>query len=165
MTLPSGAKLEAVLPGGVAIYDVSEILPQPKRPRSNRRPAGTKIVRVFFHNSGAKGKDGFEGALNSVRYVIERRNFGAKPYHFWIAYNPDRDQNGNLVIYRLAPDHERAWHTGQKCNDEGVGVVWQGNLHPGKTGEPTAEQFQMAEALTNWLIERYELSLPNGLRL
>lgn len=163
MALPAGAKLETVLPGKIAIYNVSNLLPKPKNPRYNRRPAGTKIVRVFFHNSGAYGKDGFEGAVGSVRYVIDRRNFGARPYHFWLSYKPDIDENGNMVIYRLGNDDDRCWHTGQRCNDEGIGVVWQGNLHPGKTGRPSEEQFKMAEALTDWLIERHELSLPDGL--
>jgi len=163
MTLPKEARLEVVLPGKIAIYDVSDILPKPTNPRSNRRPIGIKIVRVFFHNSGAYGADGFEGARNSIRYVIQKRNFGARPYHYWLSYKPEYDDDGNMIIYRLAQDDERAWHTGQRCNDEGVGVVWQGNLHPGKTGQPSDEQFKMAEALTDWLVDRHELNLPDGL--
>jgi hypothetical protein len=163
MTLPKEAKLETILPGGIAIYDVSHLLPYPFNPRYNKRPAGVDIVRIFFHNSGAYGKDGFEGVENSVKYVINERNFGARPYHFWLAYKPDRDAQGNIVIYRMAPDRERCWHTGQRCNDEGVGVVWQGNLHPGKTGQPSEEQYKMGEALTDYLIQRYTLSLPDGL--
>lgn len=163
MALPSGAKLETVLPGGIAIYDVSDILPRPKRPRFNRRPPGVDIIRVFFHHSGAYGRDGFAGAEGSVRYVINNRNFGARPYHFWLAYKPDVDENGNIVIYRLGKDEERCWHTGNAANDNGVGCVWQGNLHPDHDGQPSPEQYRMAEALTNWLIKRYNLSLPNGL--
>ena len=163
MALPAGAKLETVLPGGIAIYDVSDVLPQPKRPRFNTRPRGIKILRVFFHHSGAYGKDGFEGVRNSVRYVINNRNFGARPYHFWLAYKPDVDEHGNIVIYRLAKDEERCWHTGNTANDNGVGCVWQGNLSPRHDGMPSPEQYRMAEALTDWLLDRYELSLPNGL--
>lgn len=163
MNLPRNAKLEKVLPGGIAIYDVSEVLPTPPRPRFNTRPRGTKIVRVFFHHSGAYGKDGYEGAEKSMQFVMQTRNFGARAYHFWLSRKPDVDAEGNIVIYRLAKDEERCWHTGNLCNDNGVGVVWQGNLHPDHNGAPTAEQYKMAEALTDWLIERYELSLPDGL--
>lgn len=163
MALPNGAKLEKVLPGGIAIYDVSDVLPSPARPRFNRRPRGVNIIRVFFHHSGAYGKDGFEGAENSVNFVINQRNFGARPYHYWLAYKPDRDEQGNIVIYRLAKDDERAWHTGNAANDNGIGVVWQGNLHPDHDGNPSPEQYRMAEALTKWLLEKYDLPLPNGL--
>jgi hypothetical protein len=163
MGIPGRAKKEAVLPGGVVIYDVSKVLPKPTRPRYNQRPDGTKIVRVFFHHSAAYGKDGYQGAENSVKYVIRERNFGARPYHFWLARKPDTDADGNLVIYRLGQDDERCWHTGGRANEEGIGVVWQGDLYPDEDGEPTEAQYKMAEALTNWLIKRHELSLPDGL--
>lgn len=163
MPIPTGAIKEVVLPGGIAIYDISDILPKPKLPRFNTRPVGTKINRVFFHNSGAYGKDGYDGVLGSVRYVINERNFGARPYHFWLARKPDIDSDGNIVIYRMAKDAERCWHTGGEANEKGIGVVWQGNLHPGKTGEPTRAQYNMAETLTNWLIGRHALTLPDGL--
>lgn len=163
MTLPKKAKLEKILPEGVAIYDVSDILPKPKRPRSNRRPMGTEIIRIFFHHSGAYGKDGFEGAENSVNFVIKDRNFGARPYHYWLAYKPDLDKDGNMVIYRLAKDEERAWHTGKLANDNGIGVVWQGNLHPDHDGKPSDSQYKMAEALTIWLLEKHGLLLPDSL--
>lgn len=163
MSLPKEAKLEKVLPGGVAIYDVSHLLPEPANPRYDVRPNGIDIIRVFFHHSGAYGNDGFRGALGSVRYVIQQRNFGAPPYHFWLSYKPDVDENGNIVIYRLGKDEKRCWHTGARANDNGVGVAWQGNLSPGGTGKPSDEQYKMAEALTGWLIGRYNLELPDGL--
>lgn len=163
MALPRDAKLEKVLPGGIAIYDVSHILPQPKRPRYNRRPVGTHIVRIFFHHSGAYGRDGYDGAEASVNYVINSRDFGARPYHFWLAYKPDVDENGNLVVYRLGKNEERCWHTGKRANDEGIGVVWQGNLYPDETGKPSDEQYKMANALTAWLVDELLLELPDGL--
>lgn len=162
MGIPKKAKLEVVLPGGIAIYDVSEVLPKPKKPSANRRPPGTKIVRVFFHHSGAYGKDGYDGAKNAVAYVVTNRGFGARPYHFFLARKPDVDEHGNIVIYRMALDEERCWHTGGRCNDEGIGVVWQGNLYPDKTGAPTDAQYKMATALWDWLLTRHNLNLPDG---
>lgn len=163
MSLPKKAILEAVLPGNIAIYDVSHLLPKPRVWRFNKRPRGTKIQRLFFHHSGRYGKDGYKGAYNSIKYTIRERDFGARAYHFWLSYKPDKDNVGNIVIYRLAPDAERAWHTGQKANDNGLGIAFQGNLSPGNTGKPSSDQIKMAEALVNWNIERHNITLPNGL--
>ena len=163
MSIPKKAKLEAVLPGKVAIYDISHILPKPKKWSHHKRPRGTKIVRMFFHHSGKYGADGYKGALNSVNYVINSRDFGSRPYHFWFAYKPDVDDDGNIVVYRLAPDSERTWHTGGRANDEGLGAVFQGNLSPSKDGPPSDDQLKMAEAVTQWNVDRHNLSLPNGL--
>lgn len=168
LLVPAKAKLEIILPGNIAIYDISNLLPKPIHPRNNKRPAGNNnksaINQIFFHHSGAYGKDGFMGAYNSVRYVIEKRNFGSVPYHFWLSRVPDKDQLGNIIIYRLTSDAARAWHTsGGKINDHAIGAVFQGNLHPGKTGKPSQEQYRMADALIDFLIEKYQLILPDAL--
>jgi hypothetical protein len=148
MTIPSGAKLESDLGAGVALYDVAHLLE--RTPREKRRnPAA--IVRLFHHHSGALGRDGFGGLAASARYVVEQREFRGPAYTYWLAFTPDTDGEGRLVVYRAQPDDVVSSHTGG-LNATGIAACWQGNL--GKT-RPSAAQRRMAERLCLYLERRH----------
>lgn len=153
MTLPKGAILEDfwVYDGQeVAIYDVSHLLPtKNNRPQPLRKP-GSKIERIFVHKSGGEGRDGFEGLLNSVRYVITHRNFPGAAYTFWASTRPDRDSDGRLVAYRAVKDEFRTFHTGGLCNDTGVALSLQGNM---SARDLKSEQKIVAEAVLDYVLK------------
>lgn len=158
MTLPVGAKYEAEIAGGVALYDVSHLMPRhPKKKVPTREAKG--IVRQYHHHSGALGAKGYEGAFNSARYVVEQRGFPGAAYTYWLSYEPDIAAD-RLAIYRLNRDDAHSWHTGGKANAHGVAVCWQGNL---SETNPSDAQYEMAEALIPWLIERHGMALPDCL--
>ena len=129
MTIPDGATREAITPDpGVAVWDVSHLLPtKGGKPQPERKP-GAKIVRCYVHKSGGEGGPGFAGLLASARYVVGKRGFPGMPYTFWAATAPERDAEGRLVLYRLVADDRRSWHTGGVCNDHGIACALQGNL-------------------------------------
>lgn len=152
--IPAKAPLEEMLAGGVALYDLTDLLPKSKTVRLGVRPVD-KIVRAYFHHSGRHGAKGWKGAFNSARYVVESRGFPAAGYHFWLPYAPIEDGDGNYVAFRLNKDRSRCWHTGGKANSHGVGVCFQGNLSKDK---PSDFQEELFEALVPWMMERYDLS-------
>lgn len=161
MALPDGAIFEAQVAGGIALYDVSHLLPAHPTLRYRRRDVDG-IERVYTHHSGALGGSGFRGALGSARYVVTQRGRDGWPgaaYHFWFAHKADRDDEGRLVIYRLQPDEKRSYHTGGVANDHGLGLCWQGNL---SEKLPSADQIEMAEGFYPWLLETYALTVPDG---
>jgi len=130
MTVPYGARLELELAGGIALWDVAELLPRRRHRRGmDQRPKGQTLDRVFVHHSGALGRAGYKGIESSVRYVVERRKFPGPAYHFWVPFNDERDWSGRRVVYRLNPDEYRAWHTGATANDRGLGLCFQGQLN------------------------------------
>lgn len=160
--LPDGAVFEAQVAGGIALYDISHILPaHPKRKYRERDVNG--IERVYTHHSGALGARGYRGAVGTARYAIretsKRKPWPGAAYHFWFAYHADRDLDGRLVIYRLQPDEARSYHTGEEANDHGLGLCWQGNL---REKLPSADQIEMAEGFYPWLFETYSLTVPDG---
>lgn len=108
----------------VRIVDIS---PQIARylPSDPTRRDVSGIDKIFVHHSGFNGARGVNGALNSTRYVMKFRDFEMPPYHYWLPQEPIDD--GEVVIYQLAPHDWRCWHTGGEANERGVGVVCQGN--------------------------------------
>jgi hypothetical protein len=152
--------------GGVVLQDVTDALPRHPTKRWARRPLAG-IRRLYVHHSGALGREGYEGMAASARYEIRHRD-GDKPepgwpgfaYHFWLPHDGTRDGAGRLVVYRGNPDAARVYHTGGRCNVHGIGVCLQGNLT--RTG-PSPSQVELLEALLPWLLERYRLTLPDGL--
>lgn len=164
--VPHNARLELELAGGIALWDVSELLPRARHRKGlDERPKGQEIDRVFVHHSGALGKPGYRGVRNSVSFVVNKRNFPGPAYHFWVPFNNERDNVGRRVLYRLNPDDYRAWHTGAKANDRGIGFVFQGQLN-GKLSRyqaPSKHQEEVWEAAAPWLVQRYSLTLPQGL--
>lgn len=156
MTLPAGAKLETMLAGGVALYDISHLLPTGSRKYSTRDPDG--IVRAYFHHSGADGAQGFDGPYNSTKYVVEKRDFRGAAYHFWFPFEECKDEAGNLVVFRLNKDETRSYHTGLKANTHGLGCCFQGNL---SNKLMSANQVELAEAFVPWVLENYLLELDN----
>ncbi len=167
MTLPTGAIFEDELAGGVALYDVTDVLPRNKKRKYKTRET-SGIIRVYNHHSGALGKDGFQGAANSARYRVKDRTkklpngstklirgWPGMPYTYWYCYEPDRDEDNRIVVYRCNADATRSYHTGKKANDHGVGNCWQGNL---TVREPSNAQIEMAEAHFPWLMARHDLA-------
>jgi hypothetical protein len=132
---------------------------------SNKLPKGKpvkrkeSIVRLFFHHSGADGKQGLQGVLNTVNYFMNVRGYDKRPYHYYLNYVPDKASDGSLIIYQLSDDSEICYSTGG-CNNNSLGIVFQGNLS--KKG-PSQEQIVMFNYLTDLLVKKYNLSLPNGL--
>lgn len=147
--LPRDAVLEADLGDGVALYDVSALLPYR---RQLHRPAA-KIERVYHHHTGALGREGFKGLEGSARYVVMKRGFPGTAYTFWLSYEPDFDADGRLVVYRAQPDDVVSWHTGG-LNRTGVAVGWQGNL---SEMPPSFAQLRAAIQLCTYLDGRYSL--------
>lgn len=158
MPVPSGAIFEAeidVRGRHVALYDVSHLLPTSKRRKQQTRdPDG--IVRLYVHKSGGRGRSGFDGLLRSVRYVVGQRNFPGCAYTLWASINPDRDDEGRLVLYRGQPDEVRSWHTGGVCNEHGIALALQGN--PKKGDFPWAQRI-VAEAGILYSMSRYSLDI------
>lgn len=143
--LPKGARLEADLGRGWALWDVSHLLPKNPRKRQKTRAADT--VRLYHHHSGAYGRNGYQGLLNATRYCIRARNFPGCPYTFWLARKPDVDFDGRKVIYRGVRPETRSWHTGRRANDHGEALAWQGNL---RRTTPTSAQYDGAEVFCDW---------------
>jgi hypothetical protein len=149
--IPPGARLEADLGHGVALYDVSHLLQRTPR-EQHRDPAD--IVRVYHHHSGALGRDGYQGLAASVRYVVMMRKppFPGPAYTYWLSYSPDLDGEQRMAVYRAQPDDIVSWHTGLAANRHGVAICWQGNLSKAR---PTAAQRRMSERLCLWLEDRH----------
>jgi hypothetical protein len=160
--VPEGAVFEAELGPGVALYDVSALLKktteaikekQKRKDAEQKRPV-SQIVRVYHHNSGAKGRDGFAGLLASARFSVEHRSFPGAAYTYWLPMLPDVDGAGRFAVYRAQPDDVVSWHTGGAANRHGIAVCWQGNL----TAElPSVAQYHMANELCRWLDKRHQL--------
>ncbi len=157
--LPGDAIFEARLAGGIHLWDVSHLLPRHAWKRySTRDPS--QIERVFFHHSGALGAEGFQGLHNSARFVVEHRDFPACAYPYWISHEPDRDNEGALVIYRAVHDDRVQWATGG-VNPHSTAVCYQGNT----SRRPlTSAQIEATEALLPWLYERHMRIAANGWR-
>lgn len=149
--------------GGIALYDASHLMPRGRHRRKTRRPRGQRIDAVFVHHSGALGRPGLAGAMASARFVVERRGFPGPGYHLWLPREPLLDDAGRLVVLRLVPDATRAWHTGARANDRGIGVCLQG--HTGRR-PISPSQVELLEGLLPWASEHYGLpwaELPSWL--
>jgi len=157
MTLPTGAILETIIAGGIALYDVSHVLARHKTRTYPDRPVGD-IVRLYVHHSGRLGREGFGGLSQSTRYVVRSRNFPGCAYHYWVSYDPDIDGDGQLVVYRGHHDHVRCWHTGDQANGHGLSVALQGNT---TTRPISPAQAEALEGLVPWLRERYSDQLAS----
>lgn len=171
--------------GGVALADVTDLLPRHATRRWSKR---TKPVsRVYFHKSGKLGAAGLQGAINSARYCVTKREYprdpknpgwAGMPYTFWIPFRPlslvdlrletNRSwetrsaglHSMSTVVFRCQPDDLVSWHTGGNANQIGVGVCFQGNSTVDGLSE---NQIEIAEAIIPWLFERYGIGLPEGL--
>jgi len=157
--LPGDAIFEARIAGGVHLYDVAALLPKHAWKRYSVRDP-EQIERVYFHHSGAHGADGFQGLFNSARYVVEHKEAPACAYPYWLSPEPDRDNEGALVIYRGVPDILVQWATGG-ANPHSTAACFQGNTSKRPL---TSAQIEMAEALIPWLYERHMRVAANGWR-
>jgi hypothetical protein len=158
VTLPDGAVLEEQIAGGIALWDVSHLLPVSERRQRHRDVAG--IDTIVVHHSGALGRPGFAGLLASTRYMVQRRGFPSCGYTYWIPHETERDAEGRLVVYRASPDEERDWHSGGRLNGRGVAIALQGST----TARPLSWSHEEGlEALIPWLVERHSIVMPEGL--
>lgn len=150
--IPEDAIFETILAPGVALYDVSHLLPTARK-KYTKRPF-EKIVRAYFHHSGSDGSKGYQGAYNTTNYVVKKRNFRGAAYTFWFPYEEVTDADGNYVVFRLNKDETRSYHTGKVANTHGIGCCFQGNL----SKKPmSAFQTECAEAFIPWIMGRYDL--------
>ena len=160
-SFPSDITFEAQLAPGVRLYDASryvqKVYPR-KRHRKASRPRGASLKAIFVHHSGSLGKDEVAGFMGAVRYVMQHREFPGAPYHFWVSYDPDYDEDGHLIVWRLAEDSYRAWHSGDEANDIGLGICLQGNLT--RTGMSPGQE-EALEALLPWMAERHQWDWKN----
>jgi len=134
----------AHLDHGVAIYDVSNLLPQHRTKRYRDRKT-TK--EVYVHHSGKLGKPGLAGLRGSARYVVRYRNWPGCPYHYWIPFEELTDEAGNLVVLRAQPEIKHTYHAGKGPNQRAIAVCLQGNT----SARPASTfQLQCLAALLNW---------------
>ena len=145
-----------IIAGGVQLIDltqdVSDLMGLRRPTLRDRRD----IVRLYVHHSGATGRKGREGALNSTKYVLRMRGWGMPAYHYWIPREPDGD---SVEIYQLAPIAWRCYHTGKAANTHGIGLACQGNT----TLKPmTDHQEEALEAMVPWIEENVLRPCPPG---
>lgn len=148
--IPSGALFEADLGMGIALYDVSFLLPVHRAKKYRARHAGV-IVEQYVHHSGRLGRPGFSGMYNSARYVVNSRGWPGLPYHTWISREPVYDDEGRSVVFRGQPDTARTYHAGSGPNDRAVAHCLQGNT---TRLSPSVFQLQCLGALIAWYRER-----------
>ncbi len=145
MTVPDGAELEVDL-GGIAVWDVSHLLPKHQTKRYQKRELSA-VTHLFVHHSGRLGKPGYQGLLNSTRYVVTHRGFPGCAYHLWIPFYGSKDSEGRLIVYRANRPETRSWHTGGRLNGFGESLCLQGNT----TQKPLSpSQKECLEALLPW---------------
>ena len=137
MNVPEGAVLEADL-GGVAIWNVAALLPTHKTKAYEQRLV-SGITHLFVHHSGRLGRPGFEGLLNSTRYVVQHRGFPGCAYHLWAPFGGERDEEDRLVVFRANAVATRSWHTGGALNGFGESLVLQGNTTTNGVSESQRE--------------------------
>ena len=150
--LPDEARFDELIAPGLALYDVSHLLPRGKHRRATKRPKGQRIDAAFVHHSGALGMGGFEGLRRSVDFMVRQRDFPESGYHGWIPRDPVRDAEARLVLFRALHDSARGWHTGGKANDRGTGWSLQGNTSKLPL---SPSQVEILEGLIPWLCEHY----------
>lgn len=150
--LPAEARFDELIAPGIALYDVSHLLPKGTHRRATTRPKGVKIDAAFVHHSGALGLPGFEGLRRSVEFMVRRRDFPCSGYHGWAGRDPVRDPDGRLVVFRAVPDPVRAWHSGARANDRGLGFALQGNT---SRLPLSPSQVEILEGLIPWLSEKH----------
>jgi hypothetical protein len=169
--VPDSARFEKEIAPGVAIWDVSHLLPKHQSRRYKKRDP-KNIRTIAYHKSGADGLPGFAGLMVCVQYVIRSKNYPGAAYTYWGSRKPDRDNAGRLVVYRCHADEVHSWHTGGVINGIGIAVGWQGlydgewdllsNGLPRVDKEPTAEQWLCINAMTPHLLMRHNLNPSDG---
>lgn len=145
---------------GIALYDVSFLLPQHKTKKYRLRDPDL-ITRIYVHHSGKLGAAGFQGLYNSARYSVEQRKnkdgsigWPGQPYHIWVPFIGFKGED--RVAYLCQPDSVRCYHTGKVANTHGYGIVLQGNT---STDGLSFNQQEILEGLLPW--KREELALEH----
>lgn len=162
--LPPEAKFEQSIGGNVVIWDVTHLLLVHGSKKFGNRPS-PRILRQFVHHSGSLGNPGFAGMWSSSRFSTSEGTDGDKTvfpgfaYHFWISKDDLRDSQGRMVVLRGNHDMTRAWHTGATANDDGVGIVLQGNT---SDSPMSASQKHRLKYLLEHNERRFGLKRDNG---
>ena len=150
-SIPDGAVYEADLGGGVALYDVSHLLP--KHPTKRYRDRG-QPTEQYVHHSGKLGRPGYAGMYNSTRYTVRARGWPGFAYTTWIPYLPVFDPAGNVCVLRGNPDTVRTYHAGSGPNTRAVSHCLQGNT----TRRPLSNaQLKCLKQLLPWYIDRLQV--------
>lgn len=146
--IPDGALFEADLGSGVALYDMTHLLPVHSSKRYRTRATPTE---VYVHHSGRLGASGFAGMLNSARYVVYHRGWPGMPYHLWIPREPVYNESGASVVFRGQPDTVRTYHAGTGPNDRAIAICLQGNT---TSKVPSEFQLWCLGSAINWYREQ-----------
>ncbi len=151
----AAAEIETDL-AGIAVWDVSKLLPVNRRGGYPERPL-EDVTHLFVHHSGRLGAPGFQGLLNSARYVVRQKKlsrgrvgFPGCAYHLWGPYEPCRDAEGRLVVFRANGPEVRCWHTGGLLNLFGESLALQGNTT--RRGVSPSQR-EILEAVLPWRLE------------
>jgi hypothetical protein len=132
--------------GGVALYDISYLLPRHHQKRYRERSRAP--TALFVHHSGADSAlDGLEAFKAMATYHVYTKQWPGIAYHYGVGRRPEWDDQGRRVVYRLQPEPVRCYHTKGRPNSIGCGLVLQGHLgrHPLTSG-----QVELLEAVIPW---------------
>lgn len=142
-----------------------------------------KIEKVYYHQTAGSYTDGFLGIMNTAQFFTRDPSYRlVKGKYVWTAqghgwpgfaytfYVPFKVpfKNNRLVIYQCNPLSRVTWHTGGGCNENGIGIAFQGyfesrhihNFHPikGSDGHPSADQMICAnEFFTDYCVNVLKL--------
>lgn len=153
-----GATYETSIADGIALYDVSHLLPE--HPHKTYGPRTSPMRALFVHHSGNDtGRDGLAALLPMANWHVLHHKWAAMAYHFAITKRPLRDEDGNLVMLRVGGDRTVRSHTGL-CNRFSEGLVLQGN-----TSKSPMSDFQMEclEGFIPWWMAMHELTPAKAL--
>lgn len=160
MVLPIDAKRVGEIAPGIALYDVSHLLPKHDWKKWHRRNP-KKIKRLYIHHSGADHPDrhGFDALKDSAFYSVAHLEWPGTAYQFWASRFADRTLHRELVLYQANRLHFRTWHTGFLANGHGISLALEGNTS--KQGL-THDQREILEAFIPYA-RKFGIRLPKGL--
>jgi hypothetical protein len=135
-----------------------------------------RIDKVYYHQTAGGYTSGFLGLMNTAEFFIrdpkykqnkrgewvwtaEGHGWPGFAYTHYVCFNPPKTEDGKLIIYQTNPLFRVSWHTGDHCNEHGIGIAFQGYFHSrhianfvpmkGTDGHPSDEQMICAEEFFN----------------
>lgn len=143
---PPGATFEAQIAGGLALWDVSDLLPRHAVKRRGRLRVTPELVVMHHTGADAPTIDGYQAAVMTATYHVRHTDWSRIGYHVHIARKADRDDEGRLVVYRTLPDALRPAAT-KGLNGRSWAIVLEGDLDE----QPiTEDQEEALEGLIPW---------------
>lgn len=150
----------------IRVVDVSAVLPS-SRERSYSKRDPSKISEINLHQTEGNTKPPPGGLMATAEYFIapdvdgkgsSGRGWPGFAYTFYVPFQPPRDADGRLVVYRCQPDDVRSYHTRDR-DRVGVAIAFQGTFRSvdGGKGDPAPDQVTAGEALIRHLLDRYHL--------